>query len=339
MEQTNVTIDVPYIYARWYEQAKKATKNETNQYWIDEKIKIPGDAKEFVADILDNFYTADGYSVQQLDGHSFFTSTDGLTLICMYISSDSLHAYFRIMSPHRENEVFNRIQDKYSSNTKAKAYANWYFRSGTQISETVFEVQENKIKISDEFYPFIEGGVDALYENFLNSDDQVLVLMGPPGTGKTSFIKDLLIKHSLRCNLTYEKDIMFSDDFFIQFLVGSSQAIVMEDADDLIKNREDSQNHIMSKFLNISDGIIKASSKKLIFSTNITDEKEIDPALIRPGRCYKLINFRELTGEEANVVSNLVGKEPSYEASERVTLSEVLNGSKNIVTKHKVGFL
>jgi ATP-dependent 26S proteasome regulatory subunit len=42
----------------------------------------------------------------------------------------------------------------------------------------------------------------------------------------------------------------------------------------------------MSRFLNISDGLIKLPNKKLVFTTNVTNFENIDSALLRPGRCF-----------------------------------------------------
>lgn len=39
-----------------------------------------------------------------------------------------------------------------------------------------------------EYYPYLNGGIDALIKDFIESDDTVLILLGPPGTGKSSAV-------------------------------------------------------------------------------------------------------------------------------------------------------
>jgi hypothetical protein len=63
----------------------------------------------------------------------------------------------------------------------------------------------------------------------------------------------------------------------------------------------------MHKFLNVGDGLVTAANKKMIFSTNLPSIKDIDPALIRPGRCFDIVHFDTLTQEQATVLAGKVG--------------------------------
>jgi SpoVK/Ycf46/Vps4 family AAA+-type ATPase len=81
----------------------------------------------------------------------------------------------------------------------------------------------------------------------------------------------------------------------------------------------------MRQFLTLSDGIIRDPGKKLIFSTNLPNIRDIDDALLRPGRCYDWIATRALSLEEA---SRLVAKlEP--DGSKHARIVDILaNGRK-----------
>lgn len=39
-----------------------------------------------------------------------------------------------------------------------------------------------------EYYPYLDGGIEGLIKDFIESDDTVLILMGPPGTGKSTAV-------------------------------------------------------------------------------------------------------------------------------------------------------
>ena len=63
----------------------------------------------------------------------------------------------------------------------------------------------------------------------------------------------------------------------------------------------------MHKFLNVGDGLVTTRNKKLIFSTNLPSVSDIDPALIRPGRCYDILHFGELNQEQAEKLATRCG--------------------------------
>ena len=85
---------------------------------------------------------------------------------------------------------------------------------------------------------------------------------------------------------------------FVSFVTGSHDAFVIEDTDHLLKART-SGNDEMHRFLGVADGIARATKRKIIFTTNLPNVTDIDPALIRPGRCFAIRNLRSLELIEA----------------------------------------
>lgn len=157
-------------------------------------------------------------------------------------------------------------------------------------------------KVTDSLYPYIEGGVEKYIDDFLKSKSSILILRGAPGLGKTGFIRQILSKMDRKAYITYNQQVFNGDDAFADFISSDTTgAFVIEDADTLLKSREDG-NEVMAKLLAVGDGIISMGHKKLIFSTNLASTKDIDPALIRKGRCYDILEFVELTLEQANQV-------------------------------------
>ena len=163
--------------------------------------------------------------------------------------------------------------------------------------------------VHDALYPWIDGGLTAYFDRFAASDDVVLVLLGEPGTGKTSFIRHLLWHLRWNCAVTYDPDLLKRDDLFVSFLTSQEdQVMIVEDADVFLTSRTRDHNDLMARFLNVSDGLYKPSTtKKLIFTGNITQLNQIDDALLREGRCFDCLMFRPLTFDEAVQAAQAVG--------------------------------
>lgn len=183
----------------------------------------------------------------------------------------------------------------------------------------------------DEFYPQITGDLSTYYDNYLSSSSNILLLIGPPGTGKTSFIRGLIHHSGGDGLISYDPKILHDDDIFADFMKGSEKLMILEDADEFLASRKKGGNTIMHRFLNVGDGLVSSSKKKIVFSTNLPSVKDIDSALMRPGRCFDILHFRKLTPAEAQAVKS------DYSDTEDISLAELMNGKFNI-TERGVGF-
>lgn len=196
-------------------------------------------------------------------------------------------------------------------------------------------------KISDSLYPFICEGVKSYVNKFLNSDQSIIILIGEPGMGKSSLIRYMLAEMNKKAYVTFDESVISNDYVFGEFVNSKSAgAFVIEDADTMLKSRQDN-NKLMAKFLNVGDGLISLGQKKLIFTTNLPSTKDIDPALMRKGRCFDVLNFRKLTLVEANVVCQEYNL-PAITKGESFTLAEIFNQSEpdtEEVVESKFGFL
>lgn len=151
-------------------------------------------------------------------------------------------------------------------------------------------------------FPWVDGELEDYIDDYLDSDAAVLILIGPPGTGKTTFIKSLIHRSKGDAKVTYDEKVMGDDGLFANFIEGETKFMIMEDADTFLRSRADG-NVMMQRFLNVSEGLVSAQGKKLVFSTNLPSTRDIDEALLRPGRCYDVLEFRPMTREEAKVVA------------------------------------
>lgn len=172
----------------------------------------------------------------------------------------------------------------------------WMYSSDGQSIEVPIRGDRKPV---DEMYPFLEDRtLEQYYTDFLDSSASILLLIGPPGTGKTTFIRGLLQHADTSAMVTYDASILAKDYIFAQFIEGDKNIMVIEDADNFLGARADG-NDMMHKFLNVGDGLVTTKGKKLIFSTNLPSIKDVDSALIRPGRCFDIVHFGQMNEEQA----------------------------------------
>jgi hypothetical protein len=216
----------------------------------------------------------------------------------------------------------------------------WEYMVGNDRKNQSIRIARAK-PIFSEFYPWIGCGVHEYFDRYLASESSILVLLGEAGTAKTSFIRSMIWHAGLKTMFTYDEKLLVSDSMFVDFITGTSELLVVEDADLFLTDREHGANKVMSKFLNISDGLAAGKrKKKIIFTANILEPTRIDSALLRPGRCYECLPFRRLTYTEACAAA-AAGAIPAPKEDRYYTLAELFSLAKNeptSVTPEKVGF-
>lgn len=213
---------------------------------------------------------------------------------------------------------------------------------GSDGSSMEVPLQHDRMPV-DEMYPFLgDQMLTEYYDNFMSSNASILLLIGPPGTGKTTFIRGLLQHTNSSAIVTYDAGILEKDYVFANFIEGDKNVMVMEDADMFLKSRKEG-NTMMHKFLNVGDGLVTTRNKKMVFSTNLPSIKDIDPALVRPGRCYDIIHFGELNQAEAEKLAKRAGVTIEGERKKWSIADVFFNQNTNVkapvVTEAKMGFV
>jgi len=215
------------------------------------------------------------------------------------------------------------VEDKFDIVT---SYIEWiYSGDGNSVN-----VPLNRDRMPcEEMYPFLNGeSLQSYYDRYMASSANILLLIGPPGTGKTTFIRGLLSMTNSSAMVTYDAQILEKDYLFARFIEDDASVMVLEDSDAFLKSRSDG-NTMMHRFLNVGDGLVTTKGKKMIFSTNLPSIRDIDSALIRPGRCFVILSFDNLTAEQANKLAAhlnvTIPAKPSGQESEKYTIAEVVH--------------
>jgi len=180
---------------------------------------------------------------------------------------------------------------------------DWHFSSRTGLCSASFDEMADPAPF-DEAYPTLPEPLAKFIARYLASRETVLILQGPPGTGKTRLVRAILAAISARkddsAKVLYTADMraLENDEIFVEFLTGTHDAFVIEDADHLLMARANG-NVDLHRFLAVADGVVRAQGRKIIFTTNLPNVGDIDEALVRPGRCFATVRTRALERREA----------------------------------------
>jgi hypothetical protein len=232
-----------------------------------------------------------------------------------------------------EYETIEKIHDRLGKHVRQQdTYVHWSFMTerGMMTKTVLLEVKNTP---RDSFYPWIGQGIASFVQSYIDSDASILLLLGEPGTGKTTFIRHLIHSQKLGTTVTYDDNMMATDQFFADFVTGHNDLLVLEDADIILRDREGG-NKVMGKLLNASDGLVQ-TKKKIIFTANLTNLNEVDPALIRPGRCFETLIFRELTAREVTRAAAAAG---IADPGESRTLSQLFQSGPQTKVRPTMGF-
>jgi ATPase family associated with various cellular activities (AAA) len=179
---------------------------------------------------------------------------------------------------------------------------------------------------------------EAFVEKLETNPRGLSIFDGPPGTGKTSYLRQLMLrlKESHRfyfigsANLHLLRDAEFVDFWASERRLHeeSSFVVILEDAESALMPRSGDNREEVSLLLNVTDGILGQFLKLQIICTINCHVRKLDSALLRPGRLLAHRHFGRLTKTQAEKLARHLGK--SLPSAEHYSLAEVFNEALEI---------
>jgi hypothetical protein len=263
-----------------------------------------------VEEVFDDLALASGLSAQRLDLASVLLEAPGVFVDghgsrkASYCSCQfKIWATSRAQAEEVERIILRTVGERFLP--QDMFVIDWHFSDadGDLMSASFEEVAKDVLH--EEGYPALGEPIASFIERFLDSSETVLILQGAPGTGKTRLVRAILAAMSRRkgesAQVMYTSDMraLERDEIFVNFITGMHDAFVIEDADHLLRARTDG-NHDLHRFLAVADGVVRAQGRKIVFTTNLPNIRDMDEALLRPGRCFSVVRTRPLSFEEAD---------------------------------------
>lgn len=174
------------------------------------------------------------------------------------------------------------------------------------------------------------GGLMSMDEP--GSGGKLMLFHGPPGTGKTRAILSLISEWRSWCqaSVVTDADRFFGDPTYLNDLLFDSVGmrdwllLVIEDGDEFMNvTGRESKGQSVARLLNVADGIIGQGLNLLTLITTNVAMEELNPAVVRSGRCMANLHFGKFPEAEAGEWVTERGGVAPPEGSGELTLAEM----------------
>jgi len=250
-------------------------------------------------------------------------------LMFEFSSADYKILYDNTISEEKLNTLEQKIHDFVKIKKKNKKHFYMVVHEYNSLDLKQFKIKPSEVDMhlhyNDDFKVF-----DEHVQMFLSqSAKSGLILMhGIAGSGKTSYIRYLInaLDEKFIFLPLYMAETLSSPDFLPFLTEHKNSILIIEDAEKLLKSRENEGTHNgIANLLNMSDGLLSDALGIKIICTFNTGLEKIDSALLRKGRMISRYEFKELSPGKAKVLSEK--ENLNYKGDKPITLGDLYHAN------------
>jgi hypothetical protein len=322
------------------------TRQKSFNVYVPATEKIDTYRRDVITQLIENILPANSMELLRIS-RGVFVILFAEEIVGLFHTSSSAGTHFEVIVSG-PNVLLDRIEELLAEHfpaTKPPAVNRLGLtHQGNIVTHQELLQVRRPLTNPELFYPGVGETPEELWAGFSASSSNVMLLLGEPGTGKSSFIMELLRARGWDDNvyLVDQDSVLDSPKLndFIRTLPRGS-VIITEDADRLVGKRQEG-NKSMTGLLNTTAGLV-GTDTKVIVTTNLPTLRDVDEALLRPGRAFRVLHFKPLTTAQGYQLREYLGLPPVVFNSslKAVTLAEAINYEEQVETTLKasgIGF-